>query len=211
MTITLEKTSFIDSVKESIPSHKVYVFCKSGTMPLEWPKKQDGTRSVDDDQIVVLGNGKAVVTGRERYRNIDTRITDDAGRGGQSAGFQVLDMNIPEDVEFLERIKDWIANSRDPRIEKHGVRVEEGSPFPMPFAGWDHMKPSSLMDFVALQLSDDHEQNLSLLKSYAQYELSRRPLDNEPDRAPRQEVLDGLELLAVAPGDESDDDALVED
>lgn len=212
---TATPSSFIESVKEMIGSERVFVFCKVGTLPLEWPIDPDtGLPNIDDADAVPMPGGKVKFINRRIVRKIETSITDERGVGAQSAGFMELDLgsNVrlhgETDAQFLDRINDWIAKSGDPRIEQYGVYVEQGNPFPIPFARWDDLKAETLIDTVATAyMGDDHEANLAMLRNFAGYELRRR----EEAGGPRQDVLDGLEFLATAVGDEDDDDAIIED
>ncbi len=210
---TATPTPFIESVKDATSHRKVWVFCKSGTMPLEWPKLADGTRAVDDADVTVTSSGKVFRTNQRSYRNIETSITDERGVGAQSAGFMELDLGdtthpVETDAEFLARIEDWIEKSNDPRIVTYGVRIEASNPYPMPFDGWDTMKTDTILDFVAQQLGDDHDANTERLKRYASYEMSR---DIKIHGEPRADILDGLSILADASGDESDDQIPVDE
>lgn len=208
-----------EQVKDTITSHKVWVRCNVGTLPLEWPRVDPATgqKSVDDDDLMQMGN-RLVKTNSRRYRNIETRMVNEQGVGAQSAGFMELDLMdgshpIETDAQFLVRIKDWIANSGDPRIAAKGVRVEEGNPFPLPFNNWDSLKAKDLLGMVANMLGDDHDSNLEILQRFAGYEISRREenADGSLRSVSRSDVLAGLDTLAAASGDESDDDAVVED
>lgn len=211
MTATLTQ-----SVKQNLTSRKVWVRCSTGVLPLEWPRvdPNTGKRAVDDDTLMPMGN-RMVKVGGARYRNIETRIANEQGIGAQSAGFMELDLlnpNPPDgydetDAQFLARIKDWIANSGDSRIVAKGVRVEEGNPFPLPFGSWDTGKPKDVLNTLAGTLGDDHEANLETLRKAAGYELSRTvEVNGELVPQVRQEILDGLDAIAGATGDESADD-----
>jgi hypothetical protein len=222
-TIDTREQSLTEEVKASLTSHKVFVFCKRGTLPLEWPKNADGSRAIDDEDTTVLPNGKVLRTNRRMYRNIDTRIEDERGVGAQSSGVMELDLlskvekQGETDAEFYARIKDWIDNSGDYRIEKYGVRVAEGNPFPIPFGSWDDITGEAVLTSVAAQLVDDHDKNVEYLRKCVQYELNRKVERKNLNgvvtavEGPRQDVLDGLVFLARTPGDESADDAPVED
>jgi hypothetical protein len=191
---TLQEPTFVDKVKDSMESSKVYVFCKVGTFPLEWPKKPDGTKSITRNHLANIGN-KAVVVGSEVYRDVVTRHP--SGEMAHSLGYEQLDKSNPDDMEFLDRIKDFIANSGDPRIEKYGLRVEEGNPYPPPFARWDDLSADTALEMAANMLGDDQQQNEDTIAAWAKYELAK-------DK-PRKAILDGLNLLAADPGDESGD------
>jgi len=192
------KSTFIESVEETLAGTKVWVFCKKGTMPLEWP-----AGCVDDDEGVITNSGKFMVTKKVRYRNIDTTTSK-----GQSAGYMELDpsSNVAvfgeTDAQFLARIKDWIENSNDPRIEPCGVRIDSGNPFPLPFNNFDGMTADQVATVVMAQLTDDVATNMKMLRDYASYELNA---------GKREDVLAVLEEVAGLSGDESDDDGLVDD
>jgi hypothetical protein len=210
---TKEYSSFIEAVEDSLDNRRVYVACNVGTLPLEWPKG-----SVTDEDVTILQTGKILRTNRRNFRNIETAITGPDGIGAQSGGVQVLNLDddshpFETDAEFLERIEDWIAHSKDPRIAKCGVRVERKNPHPVPFIGWDTLPADTVLEIVAQQLTDDYEANLKLLKGYAAYELRRdlvgiSGLQQGDTGAVREEILNGLEYLAAASGDESADDGV---
>ncbi len=190
-------TDFVEAVADSMESKKVFVFCKAGVHPLEWPKKEDGTKSVDRDQYAAIGN-KAVIVSSERYRNIVTRLP--GAKDATSPGYEVLDMGKPEDVEFLARLKDYIANSNDPRIEKRGIRIEEGNPYPPPFNRWNELTAEACAQTVENMLGTDAEENRTLIAGWIKHELSN---DN-----PNTEKLDFLNYLAGTSGAESYDDSV---
>lgn len=206
--------SLVAEIAESMQSTRVFVFCKRGTMPLEWPRLEGGGRTVDDEDTTVLPNGKVLRTNRRAFRNIDTRAVNEQGVGAQSQGFMVLDLadktekDGETDAEFLERIEDWIENSGDYRIDKYGVRVERGNPFPIPFSTWDDLTDEAALSSIANMLVDDVERNEEILSSAIKYELNRHvKRDDGRIDGPRERVLAGLDYLAAASGDESDDES----
>jgi hypothetical protein len=194
MALRSKQTAFVDSVKDSMGSSKVFVFCKSGRLPLEWPKVE-GVKSVDRDHLAQLGT-KAVVVASDRYRAIVTRQED---RGSAtSLGYEVLDKANPEDMEFLSTIKDWIKNSGDRRIVRHAVRVEEGNPYAPPFNRWDDLSCDACIATVTNMLGSDAGENQALIAEWIKYELS---VDK-----PNREKLEALDALASSEGSEAYDD-----
>jgi len=194
MSLSTKDTPFVDSVRDSMESSKVFVFCKSGRFPLEWPKV-DGVKSVDRDHLAQMGS-KAVVVGSDRFRAIVTRQED---RGSAtSRGYEVLDKSNPDDMEFLATIKDMIANSGDRRIVRHAVRVEEGNPYPPPFNRWDELSVDACMATVSNMLGGERVENEALISEWIKYELSR----DEPS----VEKLESLNDLATSAGVELYDD-----
>lgn len=207
--MTVADKTFIENLREELTDTKVLVYCKTGILPLEWPRDENGDKKVSDAEVLVTASGKIMRRNEKIYRNIETRITDENGVGAQSDGFMELDTSdtshpFETDAEFLARIEDWLANSNDYRIEKYGVHIRRGQPFPQPFDRWDELSAASIGEMVALMLGDDHEENLVRLKRYAGYELNRRDASGG-ELEPRQDVLDVLEYLASASGDEAED------
>lgn len=216
------KPSFIDQVKENLPAAKVLVFCSSDILPLEWPRDENGVKRVTDAESIVV-NGRERLMNKVVYRNIETTSPQRQRGEVGKLGYMELDLNdeshpTETDAEFLDRVKDWIANSKDPRVHTYNVSVAQDNPFPLPFDTWNNLKTSSLLEVIAAgYLGDDADKNAERLRQFAGYELNRR-IEKRDDRGrvievltTRQDVLDGIEWLASASGDESDDDMDIDD
>lgn len=203
MTVMTRKLQ--DRVKESIANDEVWVYCNVGVLPIEWA---NGKRAVSDEDMHVLPSGKIVTGQRVLYRDIDTR----SEVGADAMGFMRLDPKndkhpVESDAAFLERIKDWLENSGDPRIAQHRVYLQQGATYSLPDPDWNELQPSTLMEIVALRLGDDPEANEAKLIAMMGYELNRP----EHFGGPRQQVIDELNDLAEMSGVESVDTDVADD
>lgn len=182
--------NLLETAHDQVQAKAVYIRAETGRLPLEWDPETGRKGCIDHDVRAADGS----IIEKVRYRAIET----------DGSWKQMLDMSDPEDVEFLERVRDFIARSRDPRIASKKVRiVEGGNAEPEPLPRYESRKPETIIEMLGLMMDDSDEANRELLLKVARYELQR-------DGGPRAEILAFVDEYESGVGDESADELVGE-
>lgn len=161
----------------------------TGTMPME-RRLEDGTKNVSDCQYTNQGK----MTGVKRVRPLNFGTN----------GVMVLDPRDADDAALLEEARLWLADGRDARIAKYGVRIEEGGDKTegLPFEYYDRANAKTILERVASTLEligDAPDDAREFLEKVARYELQHKN---------RKGILDALEEFGAASGVEYGTDAV---
>jgi len=180
---------------QSVVNTKV-VYIKANNsyqIPLEWPRDENGNKTVSDCDYTQ--QGKKINVRMERDLVFDKNCR------------QALNTEDQDDARFLAKVKDWVENSGDPRIVQCGVEIQESeNAEPLPFPRYDSLKISTILEIISSMLDDigdSPEDRNNLLESVARYELQRTfPADHVKagQLNPRKGILDGLDKLGQEVG-----------